>query len=225
VKRIAPAYVELMRRLGYERFGAHGGDLGALTAREIGLRFPEQVIGVHLTMLPTAVVRGEADLAGLTGEELALAELSLQRGRQFQRGELGYAMIQGSKPQTLAYGLTDSPVGQLAWIAEKFEAWSDGVDREDLLTTVMLYWLTRTANSSARIYTTLGSWGEAPQNSTAPTGVAVFPHDTARPVRFLAERTEKIVRWTEFDRGGHFPALEQPDLVVADLRALFRDLS
>jgi len=231
-KRIAPAYVELMRRLGYERFAAHGGDWGALIAREIGLRFPEHVIGLHLTMLAGAGPWSEAELADLTGDELTEAKISLERSTRFRQEEMGYAIIQGTRPQTLAYGLTDSPVGQLAWLAEKFKEWSDSVDvpedaidRDDLLTNVMLYWITGTANSSSRIYATLGgTWGGKTEKSTVPTGIAVFPKDTARPVRSFAERTENIVGWSEFDRGGHFPALEEPDLVIADVRAFFRTL-
>ncbi|MEC3975702.1 epoxide hydrolase family protein [Amycolatopsis sp. H20-H5] len=226
--RVADAMPELMTRLGYEGFGIHGGDWGAIISREIGVRFPERLSGVHLTMLPSAVARGEADLAGLDGDELVRAEASLAKGRRFHQDGLGYAMIQSTRPQTLAYGLTDSPVGQLAWLAEKFEAYSDpgcAIDRDDLLTNVMLYWLTGTANSSSRIYTSLGgAWGAPPERSSVPTGVAVFPKDTGLPLRHLVERTDTIVRWTNFDRGGHFPGLEQPALLIGDLRAFFRAL-
>jgi pimeloyl-ACP methyl ester carboxylesterase len=223
---------ELMARLGYERFGTHGGDWGAIVSREMGVRRPERLTGVHLTMLPSAVARSEADLEGLEGDELVRAEASLAQGRRFQGGELGYAMIQSTRPQTLAYGLTDSPVGQLAWLVEKFKSYSDSVDRpedaldrDDLLTNVMLYWLTGTANSSSRIYVSLGgAWGAPPALSKVPTAVAVFPKDTGLPLRHLAERTDTVVRWTNFDRGGHFPGLEQPDLLIGDLREFFRAL-
>jgi epoxide hydrolase len=138
-------------------------------------------------------------------------------------------MFRATRPQTVAYGLTDSPAGQLAWIAEKFGEWTDGglpgaVDRDQMLTNITLYWLTGTAGSSARLYyeaARAGGWGP-PAPSTAPTGVAVFPEEIAAPVRRLAEMSNNIVHWTEFDRGGHFAAMEEPDLLVGDVRAFFR---
>jgi pimeloyl-ACP methyl ester carboxylesterase len=138
-------------------------------------------------------------------------------------------MIQATKPQTLAYGLHDSPAGQLAWIAEKFRSFSnaaqDLIDRDDLLADVSIYWFTETANSSARLYATLtGGWGAPPPPNTVPTAVAVFPDDIGLPIRALAERTDKIVRWTEFPTGGHFPALEEPDALIGDIRGFFRSL-
>ncbi|WP_409461765.1 epoxide hydrolase family protein [Amycolatopsis sp. GA6-003] len=224
--RTARAWAELMTRLGYPEFGTHGGDWGALISRELGVQFPDRIIGAHVTMLPSAVARSEADLAGLSGAELAKGQRSLAKSRAFQQTGLGYAMIQSTKPHTLAYGLTDSPAGQLAWIAEKFRAFSntdhDLIDRDDLLANVSLYWFTRTAASSARIYADQdGQWGAPPPSSTVPTAVAVFPDDIGLPLRHLAERTDRIVRWTEFPRGGHFPALEEPDLLIGDLRAFF----
>lgn len=142
----------------------------------------------------------------------------------------GYGKIQGTRPQTLAYALTDSPVGQLAWIAEKFHEWTDprlpwgGISRDRLLTNVMLYWLSATAGSSARLYweTFHPSAPPVPTHSTTPTGIAVFAADLARPVRSLAERDNHIVHWSEFDRGGHFAALEQPELFVQDVQTFFR---
>jgi microsomal epoxide hydrolase len=227
--RGARAWAELMTRLGYERFGTHGGDWGALISRALAVQFPERVLGAHVTMLPTAVARSEADLEGLAGAELAKAERSLGKSRAFQYTGTGYAMIQSTKPQTLAYGLTDSPAGQLAWIAEKFRSFSntehDVIDRDDLLADVSIYWFTGTAGSSARIYADLeGAWGAPVPASTVPTGVAVFPDDIGLPLRHLAERTDKIVHWSEFDRGGHFPALEQPDFLIGDLRTFFAAL-
>jgi microsomal epoxide hydrolase len=140
-------------------------------------------------------------------------------------------MLQASRPQTLAYALTDSPVGQLAWIVERFKDWTDStdapedaVDRDALLTNVMTYWLNGTAGSSARYYRDgAENWGEPDPASTVPTAVAVMPQDIGSPVRRIAEQNNAIVRWTEFDRGGHFAAMEEPDLVVADLRAAMRD--
>jgi pimeloyl-ACP methyl ester carboxylesterase len=143
-------------------------------------------------------------------------------------------MIQSSRPQTLSYALTDSPAGQLAWIAEKFKEWTDSanvpedaIDRDQLLTNVSVYWFTGTANSSARLYFEFAragvGWGKV-ETSTVPTGVAVFPREMAPPIRRFAERSNNIVHWSEFDRGGHFAAMEEPDLLVGDMRAFFRGL-
>ena len=143
---------------------------------------------------------------------------------------MGYYAIQATRPQTVAYGLTDSPVGQLAWIVEKFGEWTDGglpdeaVDRDQLLTNVTLYWLSGTAGSSARLYYEAGRAGEwgPPATSTVPTGVAVFPREIAPPIRRFAEQSNNIVHWAEFGRGGHFAAMEVPDLLVGDVREFFR---
>jgi epoxide hydrolase len=216
LNRIARTWAQLMARLGYERYGAQGGDWGSGVSRELGRVDSEHVIGVHVNYLLTFGPPdglSEPDQARLAG----LARFT---------GELGgYMAIQSTRPQTLAYGLADSPVGQLAWIAEKFAEWTDEeVDRDALLTNVTLYWLTNTAGSAAQLYYEFAhAWGE-PERSAVPTGVAVFPYDIALPVRALAERTDTVVHWTEFDRGGHFAALEQPGLLVGDIRAFFRAL-
>ncbi|WP_218824823.1 epoxide hydrolase family protein [Asanoa hainanensis] len=228
--RVVEAFAALMERLGYPRYGTQGGDWGAVISRELGRTRPEQVIGVHLNLLSAARVTSPPDLAALDPADRWGDLASWRQSQEWDRDHAGYAAIQSTRPQTLAYGLTDSPVGQLAWIAEKFEAWSDPhsrpVDRDDLLTNVMLYWLTGTAGSSARIYYERAhdtSW-DASAPSTTPTAVAVFPHDNFRPRRHIAERSDNIVRWTEYDRGGHFAAMEQPELLVSDIRAFFRAL-
>jgi epoxide hydrolase len=143
--------------------------------------------------------------------------------------EFGYARIQSTRPQTLAYGLTDSPVGQLAWIVDKFQSFThgsgvpeDAVGRDRMLTNVMLYWLTGTAGSSASIYYEDKHSGAWPQPSGVPTGVALFAEDIS--IRRYAEQSNEIVHWSEFDRGGHFAAMEAPDLLVADVREFFRPL-
>jgi pimeloyl-ACP methyl ester carboxylesterase len=225
--RIARAFATLMSRLGYEKFGAHGGDWGAIISRELAVQFPARVLGIHVTMLASAVARTEADLSELPDQELG--RRSLEKGQAFSASGTGYAIIQATKPQTLAYGLHDSPAGQLAWIAEKFRSFSnttaDLIDRDDLLADVSIYWFTETANSSARLYAALtGGWGAPPASNTVPTGVAVFPDDIGLPIRTLAERTDKIVHWTEFPRGGHFPALEEPDALIGDIREFFSSL-
>ncbi|WP_290058132.1 epoxide hydrolase family protein [Amycolatopsis solani] len=225
--RVARAFATLMTSLGYERFGAHGGDWGAIISRELAVQFPARVLGIHVTMLASAVVRTSAELAELSDQ--SLGRRSLEKGQAFSTSGTGYAMIQATKPQTLAYGLHDSPAGQLAWIAEKFRSFSntttDLIDRDDLLADVSIYWFTETANSSARLYAALtGGWGAPPPANTVPTAVAVFPDDIGLPVRELAERTDKIVRWTEFPSGGHFAALEEPDALIGDVREFFSSL-
>ena len=223
VGRIARAWDELMQRLGYPRYGAQGGDWGSAISRELGLIVPGHLIGVHLNMLLPQVRDEPADL---TDEERA----RLQAMRRFRSTGSGYYAIQSTRPQTLAYGLTDSPAGQLAWIAEKFGEWTDdglpdeAVGRDRLLTNVTLYWLTRTAGSSARLYYEAGrsgDWGP-PRPSAVPTGVAVFPREIAPPIRRFAEQSNNIVHWAEFGRGGHFAAMEVPGLLVGDVRDFFR---
>lgn len=226
VARIAAAWAELMRRLGYDRYGAQGGDWGSRISWELGRLDAAHVVGVHVNMLvatPPLVsdVLDDADTARIA------------RLTRFQDELSGYMRLQATRPQTLAYALTDSPVGQLAWIVERFKDWTDStdvpedaVDRDRMLTDVMVYWLTGTAGSSAQLYyehERSGGFGPPPPSST-PTGVAVFARDIAQPVRRTAERGNHIVHWSEFDRGGHFAAMEQPGLLVGDIRAFFRRL-
>jgi microsomal epoxide hydrolase len=222
---VARAWAELMSLLGYRRYGAQGGDWGSIISRELGLADPEHVAGVHLNML---ITRPPDDPGELTEEETR----RLQAARTFRATGSGYSAIQGTRPQTLAYGLVDSPAGQLAWITEKFGEWTDNgrpdeaVDRDQLLTNVMLYWLTGTAGSSARLYYETArarAWSPAAR-STVPTGVAVFPREIAPPIRRFAGQSDTITHWTEFGRGGHFAAMEAPDLLVGDVREFFRPL-
>jgi pimeloyl-ACP methyl ester carboxylesterase len=229
--RIARAFDVLMNRLGYARYGAHGGDWGALITRELALMAPQALSGQHLTMLPWAVAQPGLDPATVPGADPEVLAASARRAALARRDEMGYGIQQGTRPMTLAYGLTDSPVGQLAWIAEKIHAWSDPAcrpDRDTILANVSLYWFTRTAGSSARLYreyyrtaTEAAMRGETPARGTVRTGVAVLPHDTSLPVRQLAERYDPVERWTRFAHGGHFPGWEQPDALVEDLRAFF----
>ncbi|MGH9228643.1 MAG: epoxide hydrolase family protein [Acidimicrobiales bacterium] len=226
--RITVAFAELMERLGYERYGAHGGDFGSMLSPELGRLHPDRVVGVHVNGFLTRPPRDPAQLATLTDTEKA----RLQAYKRFWR-QRGYAMVQATRPQTLAYGLTDSPVAQLAWLVERFKEWTDpvadppdaAIDRGLLLTNVMLYWLTGTAGSSARLFKeTANDVGPASEPSAVPTGVAVFPAEPLLSIRRLAVRSHNIVHWSEFDRGGHFPAMEVPHLLVGDLRAFFRPL-
>jgi epoxide hydrolase len=222
--RVARAWAELMRRLGYERYGAQGGDTGALVSPELGRIDPEHLAGIHVNNLLTFPSGQLDDLSDADQGRLKLMQ-------RWQNEMAGYASIQSTRPQTLAYALTDSPAGQLAWIVEKFKEWTDpaaalpedAVDRDRLLTDVSIYWLTATAGSSARLYYEgAKSWGQPSEPSAVPTGVAVFPMDIT--IRSIAESQHNIVHWTEFDRGGHFAAMEAPDLLVADVREFFRPL-
>jgi epoxide hydrolase len=223
--RIAAAFVELMARLGYERYGVHGGDAGAFQAPLMGRLAPERIVGVHVNALVTFPSGDPAEMAQLADEERE----RLARHERWREEGSAYLQIQGSRPQTLAYGLTDSPAGQLAWIAEKLEEWTDpsapqdAIDRDTLLTNVSLYWFTRTAASSANLYYEGFRDGAAfavKERGTVPTGVAVSRSmDVA--VRRFAERAHRVVRWSEFAPGGHFAALENPAFLVDDLRAFF----
>ncbi len=215
--RVAGAWTQLMARLGYERYGVQGGDWGSIISRVVAALEPERVVGVHLNFLPT-VPRG--DSAELSDEDQArIAAMS-----KYLAAPAGYMRQQATRPQTLSYALTDSPVGQLAWIAEKFREWTDPaskIDTDWLLTNVSLYWLTATAGSSARIYYEFEASRRRFADSPAPMGVAVFPYELVKPARTLAEREHTIAQWTEHDRGGHFAALEVPELFVRDVREFF----
>ncbi|TXK39417.1 epoxide hydrolase family protein [Nonomuraea sp. C10] len=216
--RIARAWATLMARLGYERYGAQGGDWGSGISRELGLTDAEHVIGVHVNYLMTFP-------SGDLGEVSESDKARLAKLEEFTGDMGGYMAIQSSRPHTLGFGLADSPAGQLAWIAEKFREWTDRpVDRDRLLTNVSLYWLTNTADSAAQIYWEFSHAWSMPQSSPTPLGVAVFPHDIVLPIRRLAERTDKVVHWTEFETGGHFAAMEEPELLVRDIRAFFRSV-
>ncbi|WP_152422121.1 epoxide hydrolase family protein [Natrialba asiatica] len=218
VRRIASTFAKLMRRLDYNRYGAQGGDWGSAISRELGTVDPEHVVGVHLNYLVTVP---SGDLSNLSEED----EARLAQLKRYKSEPAGYMRIQSTRPQTLAYGLTDSPVGQLAWIAEKFTEWADParpIEVDRLLTNVMLYWLTGTAGSSARLYYESAKSRGQPKRCPVPLGVAVFPHDLVLPVRRLAELQYTVVHWSEFDRGGHFAAMEVPDVLVTDVREFFQ---
>jgi len=225
-RRIATAFAELMHRLGYQRYGAQGGDFGAFVAPDLGRVDPKHVVGVHVNAATVGFIPfgeiGEDELATLTDAE----RIRVARMRAFLGDGNGYFQIQATRPQTLAHALVDSPVGQLAWIVEKFKEWTHGdlpeqsVDRDRMLTNVMLYWLTGTAGSAANLYYESMHTNNWPTPSEIPTGVAVFAEDIA--IRRYAERGNAIVHWSEFDRGGHFAAMEAPDLLVRDVRTFFR---
>jgi len=235
VEEIADLFAELMTDvLGYRRFAAQGGDWGAFVSSVLGWRHPEKLIGIHLNLLAVSrdPKRRDPKIPSENEEEASyLAQLA-----HWLKEETGYQWIQGTKPQTLAFALTDSPAGLAAWIAEKFWKWSDcggvidnAVSRDDLLANVALYWFTGAIGSSfwpyyARMH---GPW-PIPDGKTVdvPTGYADFPKEILRPPRSLAARTyTDIRRWTSMPRGGHFAALEQPELLAREIHEFFTTLS
>jgi pimeloyl-ACP methyl ester carboxylesterase len=224
VERIARAWAELMARLGYERYGAQGTDWGTSVAASLGQQDAEHVAGIHL-MPPLAPPSGDAPTAREREALDAMAAGALT--------EAGYSTEQRTRPQTIGYALADSPAGLAAWITEKLRAWADPrhpLSRDAILDNVMLYWLPRTGASSARLYwESLGDvtrWLEGPLEPgdlvEAPAGCTVFPYELQRPSRRWAEQRFRDIRyWSEPDRGGHFAALEQPELFVEEVRAFF----
>jgi len=229
-ERIAALWVELMQGLGYPRFGAQGGDWGAMVSTYLGYRHAAQVAGIHLNMVIAFPPDPANPADGLTQEEL----IPLMEAQQFLKDETGYQRIQGTKPQTLSYALNDSPAGLAAWIVEKFRTWSDcggeverRFSKDELLTNVMLYWAPETANSSCRLYCETMRAAKFPPTDfrvEVPTGCAIFPRELIRPPRAWVEKLYNVRRWTPMPAGGHFAAMEEPALLVEDIRAFFRPL-
>ncbi|KKF01196.1 epoxide hydrolase family protein [Mycolicibacterium obuense] len=222
IERIATAWDELMVRLGYERYGAQGGDWGSAVTTQIG-RNQGHCVAIHTNM---PIGRPPKDLSDLSAEEREV----LDSYADHQRWGTGYSKQQSTRPQTLGYGLTDSPVGQMAWIVEKFWAWTDSdghpenvLTKDEMLDNVMLYWLTASATSSARLYwESFASFRDAGRVEL-PTGVASFPKEILRSSRRWCEATYNITRWTTMPRGGHFAAFEQPELFTDDVIAFFSE--
>ncbi|GAA4976595.1 epoxide hydrolase [Actinoplanes utahensis] len=230
--RMAGILASLMDRLGYDRYGVHGYDWGAWIGARVGRRDPERATGVHLTALVTFPVGADGEMDGLSDAEQS-------RWQRMQNFNDGYLQCNAKRPQTVGYALTDSPVGQLAWIIEKFKELTDpeeglpeeSIDRDRILTDVSIYWLTGTAASAAQIYYEEFS-ASSPDDGepdpaafgrgTVPTGVLVSRHDTT--IRRWAERDHHVVHWTELGKGGHFLAMEAPELLVSDIRTFFRKL-
>lgn len=222
---VAGLWARLMTVLGYPRFGAAGGDIGSHVSRYLALDHPERVVAVHRTDGGVPFLAG--DRAGLSPEERAWFDGAAAWGAT----EGAYAAMQRTKPQTAAFGLTDSPAGLAAWIVEKLRAWSDcGGDversftRDEILTLVSLYWFTGTIGSSMRMYSANGAIGPAQlgRRVEVPSGFSIFPADLVRPPRAWLERTANAVRITEPARGGHFAPFEEPELYAEELRAFFR---
>ncbi|HET6810883.1 MAG TPA: epoxide hydrolase [Acidimicrobiales bacterium] len=223
VQRVARAWAQLMAALGYDRYGAQGGDWGAMVTTSIAQQDPDHCIGIHVNM--AICPPGPDDLAELTERE----QSALDAMGHYDRWDSGYSKQQSTRPQSLGYGLADSPAGQAAWIVEKFWAWTDCgghpenvLTRDELLDNVMLYWLTDSGASSARMYwESFSSVGLDPV--TIPSGISVFPKEIFRTSRRWAERRFTDLRFfSEPDKGGHFAAFEQPERFVEDVRAFFR---
>jgi len=230
VEEIADVFADLMTGvLGYSRFGAQGGDWGSFITSRLGYRHAEHLVGIHLNLL--ALRRDPAMLQNPTEEERRfLGELNL-----FLKDETGYQWIQGTRPQTLAFGLTDSPAGLAAWIVEKFRSWSDcdgdpanAIPRDDMLANITLYWATGAIGSSFWPYhARLNRPWPVPPGATVdvPMGYTEFPREILRPPRSVAERMySDIRRWTTQKKGGHFAAMEQPEALVHEIREFFRPL-
>ncbi|OIJ23730.1 epoxide hydrolase family protein [Nocardioides luteus] len=218
-EKTAAAWVELMRRLGYDEFLAHGGDWGGNITTVLAGRFPDHVLGIHTTF-----AEGPPGLStdGLTPQERTWAEGT----RDFWRHRAAYAKQQATRPQTIGYGLVDSPVGLLAWLLDKFAEWSDTDDspfetisRERVLDNVTLYWLTRTGASAARIYYESHNALDPDLRVDVPSAITIYPGDVERcPRQWAEQRYRHIVHWGTPERGGHFPSMEVPDRFVEDLR-------
>lgn len=229
-ERMADILAGVMSRLGYERYGYQGGDWGAIIGRALSFKYEDRVIGLHSNFVtggPPADMENPED--GIPPEELELRQARLA----IRASGRGYSEIQGTKPQTVGYGLNDSPAGLAAWIVEKFHGWSDhdgdlesSFTKDQLLTNITVYWVTGTATSSARIY--YESRNTPPSQPigyvAVPTAAAVFPEEISFTPRKWAETNYNIVRWTRMPEGGHFAALEQPELLLNDIRAFFREL-
>lgn len=226
---ISDLFAKLMSEgLGYSRFAAQGGDIGSSISTLLALDHPDQLIGIHLTaVFPPPIGEG--------GRELSQAERAfLEQEKLWDREEGAYADVQATKPQTLSYGLNDSPAGLAAWIVEKFRSWSDcGGDvercftKDELLINLTIYWVTQTINSSVRLYYESRHnprHVNPGQRIKTPSAFAIFPKDLSHPPREWAERLYNVQRWTEMPRGGHFAAVEQPELLVRDIREFFRRL-
>jgi microsomal epoxide hydrolase len=224
IRRVATTLATLMDRLGYDWYFVQGGDWGSLVAAILAARYPDRVAAIHTNML---LVKPSTlnDPVGMLNDA-GLDEY--RRTKEFQEHGSGYREIQSTKPQTLAYGLADSPVGLAGWIVEKFRAWSDGEDletrfgRDRLLDNLSVYWLTNTINSSMRLYYETDFDAAIPETVSVPTGFARYPAEVQRIPRQWAEAVYNIVHWTEMPEGGHFAAMEVPDLFVDDVREFFR---
>ena len=227
-ERMGKIIATLMARLGYSRYGLQGGDWGGIISRLVAINDASHVAGLHLNFCTAGPPPGTTTpMDGVPADEAA----RYQARQSYMENERAYQQMQGTKPQTVGFSLDDSPAGLAAWIVEKFHAWCDCGDniesrftKDELLTNIMLYWVTGTGSSSARIYYESRN---APPNTArvnVPTACALFPKEISVPPRKWVEARYNLVRWTVMPRGGHFAALEQPELLIDDVRAFFRGL-
>jgi pimeloyl-ACP methyl ester carboxylesterase len=227
-ERIARTLAALMARLGYARYGVQGGDWGSSISRFAAINDAQHVVGLHSNFCLAGAPAGAANPT----DGVPANELERMRERQaFMETERGYFLEQSTKPQTIGYALDDSPAGLAAWIVEKFRSWCDcggeveqKFTKDELLTNVMLYWVTQSGASSARIYYENQRAPNQPSRVQVPTACAVFPKEINIPPRSWVERQYNLTRWTEMPRGGHFAAMEEPELLIEDVRAFFRAL-
>ncbi len=224
--QVSELWARLMtEELGYKKFAAAGGDVGSGVTRYLALNHPELLVGIHLTDI--GILRNL-----LTSDDAKLTEEELQYKKSAQdwiSREGAYMSIQSTKPRTLAYGLSDSPVGLASWIIEKFHAWSDcngnlnqSYTMDELLTNIMIYWVTKTIGSSAQIYYENAHTLPPMEYIEVPTGIALFSADVLLPPKEWAEKNLNITHWTSMPRGGHFAAMEEPELLANDIRTFYR---
>ncbi|WP_035953096.1 epoxide hydrolase family protein [Parafrankia sp. EUN1f] len=221
VDRVARAWAELMRRLGYQCYGAHGGDWGSAISRALSAYDAEHVVGIHLNYLPTPAVPGDPDRVELTPQD----QERLRQTEAYMHAQPGVRQINGTRPQTVAYAINDSPVGLLAWLLDVMTMWAADdfpISDDRVLTNVTLFWLTGTGGTAPRLHRETS--GPPSWKTVQPVGVLVLPEDITRSIRPYAERRLPITHWTEADRGGHFPGLEVPELLAADIRDFFLSL-
>lgn len=227
VSRMSDVIAKLMARLGYTRYGAQGGDWGAGVVRWLGNYDSEHVVGIHLNFVNANPPNAANPYEGVTAAERE----RMEKRQQELQNHRAYAAIQGTRPQTLGYALNDSPVGLAAWAIDKFWAWSDhggnlekSFSKDELLTNVMIYWVTQTPTSSARIYFERQFFTGDRRSGRVPVGVALFPKEINVPPRKWVEAQYNVTHWTDMPRGGHFASLEEPQLLVEDVRKFFRGL-
>jgi pimeloyl-ACP methyl ester carboxylesterase len=216
-QRIAATWAQLMKRLGYTRYGAVGNDAGSMISPEVGRLDPEHVVGVHVTQIFSFPSGDPAELADLTAHE----QRELETLQWFYENKFSFNSLMSQQPQTLAFALLDSPVGLLAWNAQLL---GEDLDADLALTNVMLYWLTRTGGSAARLYYENAHATPPTEPTTVPIGLTAFAGDYSGIRRFAERHHKNIVRWSVFDRGGHFAAHKAPELLIEDVRSFFRAL-
>lgn len=227
VRTVSDAFATLMERLGYDRYFVQGGDWGGFVAAILAETHPDRIDAIHTNLLPVSPSTLEDPMEMLDEQGMA----DYQETSSFRSEETGYQQIQSTKPQTLAYGLTDSPAGMAGWIVEKFRTWTDSdgdvesaVARDRLLDNISIYWLTETINSSMRLYYETDMKEVLPDSVDVPTGHARYPGEISKTPRVWAEEVYDIVYWNQLSEGGHFPAMEVPDVFVEDVRAFFRQV-